>query len=162
MACLDLEGAVVGPQVDRVSDARNSALKDLRTLACAYAKKLYATDHLCSFGSSDGELQIRILLPVTEKKRELQKEAIIGVANSCDSLWTRVAVQPTLKGLCSTDELLPVLKVVGILHLQDVNVLPGRLACAACYSYTHNFGVELSDLGTLVLSSSIVEVRHGV
>ncbi len=55
MACLDLEGAVVCPQVDRVCDAGDSTLEDLAMSVCADALTRHVTNHLCSFSPCNRE-----------------------------------------------------------------------------------------------------------
>lgn len=51
MTCLGLEGTIVCPQINRIRDAGHSAL----------------IDQLCGLSTSNGELEVGILLPVAEE-----------------------------------------------------------------------------------------------
>lgn len=105
MGRLHLEGAVVRPQVDRIGDACASSF----------------IDHLGRLGAGDIELHVGIFLPVSEEKRKLDEESIVGIAEGRKSLGARVAIQATLQCLTSLDEVLPVLEVIGIgFHLSIV------------------------------------------
>lgn len=100
--CVHLEGAVVGPQVDRGCDARDTAL----------------VDHLGRLGAANGELEVGILLPVSEEERELGQEAVVHVAHQFDGGWAGVAGDAALEVRGASDERFPSLKVVFVLYLQ--------------------------------------------
>jgi hypothetical protein len=70
--------------------------------------------HLCRFRAGDIELEVRILLPVTEKQRELQKESVVGIAEGSEGLRTRVAIKPPFLSFASTDELLPGFEAIAV------------------------------------------------
>jgi hypothetical protein len=82
--------------------------------------------HLCGFGAGYGKLQIGILLPVTKKEGKLCEEAIVVGANGGDSLGIRVTIDAALEGLGATDNLLPSLKVVGIIQLSESTKVSDR------------------------------------
>jgi hypothetical protein len=65
MAGIHLELAVVGPEVDRRRDGRNTAL----------------VDHVCCLCASNGELLVGVFLPVAEEEGELCEEAVVHVAH---------------------------------------------------------------------------------
>lgn len=67
MSGLHLEGAVVGPEVDRVCDAGAASL----------------VDHLRGLWARDVELEVGILLPVAEQERELDEESVVRIAQCC-------------------------------------------------------------------------------
>jgi hypothetical protein len=101
MRRVHLECAVVGPQVYRRCDARDTAL----------------VDHLSSLGTANGELQVGILLPVAEEQRELGEEAVVDVANQFDGGWVRIAGDAAFELRGTSDERFPLLEVVFILDL---------------------------------------------
>ncbi len=98
MGGLHLEGAVLGPQVDRVGDAGATSL----------------VHHLGRFGSGDVEFEVGVLLPVAEEERELEQEAVVGVAQGGQGLRAGVAAQAAVEGLACPDQLFPALEVVRI------------------------------------------------
>lgn len=73
--------------------------------------------HFCCFCSSDRKFHVGIFLPITEEEGESGEESIIDVSSRRDSLRARVAVETTLEGFGGTHQLLPVLKVIGVLEL---------------------------------------------
>ena len=96
MTGLDLEIAVVRPQVYRVGDAGNTPL----------------IHRLCRFSTGDDEFLVRIALPVYEEQRKLCEEAVVDVAEGSDGLRARVAVQTSLQSLNSSHKGVPWLIVV--------------------------------------------------
>ncbi len=81
VTCFDLENAVVCPKVHRVSDACYSSFVHLNAVSTYMIREvLHVTNHLRSFCTSNGELEIRILLPVSEKKGELGEEAVVDIS----------------------------------------------------------------------------------
>jgi hypothetical protein len=101
MRRVHLECTVVGPQVYRWCDARDTAL----------------VDHLSSLGTTNGELQVGILLPVSEEQREFGEEAVVDVANQFDGGWIRIAGDTALELRGTSNERFPFLEVVFILDL---------------------------------------------
>lgn len=99
VARLDLEAAVVRPQVH----------------AAGYARHAPLVHHLRGLRTSDGELDVRILLPVSEEQWELGQEAVVHGARGLDGGWGGVAVQTSFLRLGRADELLPRLELVWIL-----------------------------------------------
>ena len=81
MARLHLEGAVIGPQVNRSRDRTNATL----------------IDHFDSLCSANGEFKICILLPVPEEERKLVEEAVLDVAHQLERGGTRVTRYSTLE-----------------------------------------------------------------
>lgn len=98
MGSLHFEGAVIGPEVDRVGDAGASPL-------------VY---HLCGLRARDVELEIRIFLPVSEEERELEQEPVVCVAQGCKSLGTGVSVQAALEAFACTNQFFPSLEAVRV------------------------------------------------
>lgn len=96
MTGLDLEAAVVGPEVDRVGYTCNASFIYLCSSADAPQFNWVMRDHFSSLGPSNRELQIRIFLPVSKEKRKLGEETIVDLARSCDGLRARVAIESTL------------------------------------------------------------------
>ena len=99
---LNLEGAVVRPQIDGVGDAGHSPL----------------VNHFGRLRPRDGELQVCILLPVSEQEWELGEEAIVELPGCGDRLGTGIAVEATLQRFSCTDKLFPVLEIIRILELR--------------------------------------------
>lgn len=67
MSGLHLEGAIVGPEVDRVGNASAASL----------------VDHLGRLWAGDVELEVGILLPVPEQEGELDEESVVCIAQCC-------------------------------------------------------------------------------
>lgn len=93
--------------------------------------------HFGGLGSRDVEFEVGIFLPVAEEKRKFEEKSVVGVAEGRQGLGTRVPVEPALKALTGANQLLPILKVVGIRFLsrcglavgsalQNARVLPRR------------------------------------
>ena len=101
MRRVHLERAVVGPEVYGRGDARDAAL----------------VDHLRSLGTANRELQVGILLPVSEEERDLGEEAVVDVANQLDGGWARVARNAAFEVRGASNERFPPLEVVFILNL---------------------------------------------
>jgi hypothetical protein len=138
MRRVHLEGAVVGPEVYRWCDAGDAAL----------------VDHLSSLGAADGELQIGILLPVSEEERELGKEAVVDIANQFDSGWARVAGDAALELRGARDKRFPLLEVVFILYLDARQ----KKSAARCGN-TYDSAEELVDF-TRSLFASVVNLGN--
>lgn len=120
MSGFHLEGAVLGPQVDRVGDASATSLVDLIAASALLGQVKNRTIHAYHFGrlwARDVEFEVGILLPVAKQQREFEEESIVGVAECCQSLGARVPIQSTLKALAGPDQFLPVLEAVGIRFL---------------------------------------------
>lgn len=73
--------------------------------------------HVRSLCSRHRELQIGILLPVTEEQGELGQKPVVCASDSCNGLRVGVAIDSTLQRLCGANEFLPCLEVVGIVGL---------------------------------------------
>lgn len=121
MGCLHLKGAVICPQIDRVGDTCATTLihlyqsvskqsRDCEDIGAQGDRPYY----FCRLRSGNVELEVGILLPVAEKEGELEEEAVVGIAQGSESMWTRIAVQTTFESLACADQLLPVLEVVRI------------------------------------------------
>jgi hypothetical protein len=98
---LDLEAAVVRPQIYRVW----------------YAGDTTFVDSLCCFGACYDELFVCVALPIHEEQRELGEEAIVDVAKGGDGLRTGVAIKAAFERFYSPDEDVPRLVVVGCCDL---------------------------------------------
>lgn len=70
--------------------------------------------HFGRLGTGDVELEVGILLPVAKEQRELEEEAVVGVAESRQSLGTRVPIETAFEALAGSDQLLPIFEIVGI------------------------------------------------
>lgn len=168
MGSLHLEGAVLGPQVNRVGDACTTSLVDLEKGVLAMRYRLFwncwPTHHLCGFGAGDIELLIGILLPVAEQKRELEKEAVVSVAEGRNSLGARVPIQRAVH-LTRADKLLPGLEAVGIGVLRKTRRLTtGQIGDGswARREETYHVSPKSLDLGVLLIrGAKVAEVRHG-
>lgn len=101
MSCVHLERAVLRPEIYRVCDASAPPL----------------IHHLGRLGARDVELQIGILLPVSEEERELEEESVVGIAKHGKRLRARIPRQPTLERFACPDELLVGVEVVRIRFL---------------------------------------------
>jgi hypothetical protein len=87
--------------------------------------------HLGRFSAGNGEFEVGIFLPISKQKRELRKKAVVCISGCCDSLWAGVSIQAALEGLGRANELLPVLKVVGIFELSGRKVNFGGIRSEA-------------------------------
>ena len=162
---LHLEGTVLGPQIDRVGDAGAASLVDLvgtSALDSPADTKRNPAYHFGRLGTGDVELEVGILLPVTEEQRELEEEPVVRVAKSRQCLWTRVAIETAFEALAGADQFLPVLKVVRVGFLGTrCAVSRGGYISSRNVSSTYNVGVEVLDLGILLIGASEVsEVTH--
>ena len=63
----------------------------------------FHTYHLSRLGVANREFEIGIFLPVSEKERELGKEAVVDVANEFDGRWARVARDAAFEVLRASD-----------------------------------------------------------
>jgi len=132
MAGFDLERAIVGPQIHRGCYARHASFEDLtKSQRFSLAHAIKAPYHLCRFSASDGEFEIRIFLPIPKEERKLRKKAVVCISGCCDSLWAGVSIQAALEGLSRANELLPVLKIVGIFELSGRKVNFGGIRSEA-------------------------------
>ena len=98
MGSLHFEGAVIGPEVNRVGDTGASPL----------------VHHLCRLRARDVELEIRIFLPVSEQEGELEQESVVCVAQGGKSLGTGVPVQAALEAFACANQFLPILEAVRV------------------------------------------------
>jgi len=98
VSSLHLEGAILCPEINRVGDASTASL----------------IHHLCRLGPGDIELQVRILLPVSEQERELEEELVVSIAQHRNRLRAGVPVKTTFECLACSNQLLPVFKAIGI------------------------------------------------
>lgn len=104
MGSLHLEGAVRRPQIDAVCDTSAPALVDLAQVSLGHSRDSRQetqrpqmmkgakprqekdrqwegdTHHFGRLRTRDVEFQIGVLLPVSEKKRELEEEPVVGIA----------------------------------------------------------------------------------
>jgi hypothetical protein len=128
MGCVHLEGAVVCPEVDRVGNAGASPLKD----------------HLCGFRTSNVELGVGVLFPVSEQEWELREEAVVGVAESGQRLRAGIAVQVPLGILGRLDQVFPVLEVIriGFLEAQELISTVTRIQSEQRYSPLQRYACE--------------------
>lgn len=91
MAGFNLEGAVVGPEVDGIGDTCNASLIDLvaGTNQQAYSLRPDVRDY--QFGrlsSGNRELKVCVFLPISEQKRKFGEKAIINIACCNNGLRT--------------------------------------------------------------------------
>jgi hypothetical protein len=120
VGCLHLEGAVVGPQIDRVGDACAAAFVDLDLIStCTVdADSSMNAHHFGRLGPGNVELHVRVLLPVAEEEGEPMEKPVERIAKAGEGLGARVSVETTLECFARLDERLPSLEVVGVrLHL---------------------------------------------
>ena len=137
MACLDLEAAIVRPQVHRVGNAGDTPF----------------VHGLCSLGAGYDELLVRISLPVHEEEREFGKKAVVDISERGDGLRAGIAIEATFKSLNCSDEGVPWLVVVGRCDLRSQSAFGHRLEASVS---THHFVVEALELCKL----AIVERRQ--
>lgn len=83
--------------------------------------KGYKTYHVRCFGASDREFQIGVLLPVSEKQRELGQKSVVNISRGGDGLRIRVAVDSPLERFSGTNQLLPSFEVIGVIGLDHNN-----------------------------------------
>lgn len=124
MSGFHLEGAIIGPKVDRIGDAGTSSLIDLCivfgvSFLCLESMEWCTTYDLSRLWPGDSKLQVRVFLPVAEQERILIEESVIRLTEGCQSLWGRVAVEAAFETLADGDQLLPDVEVVArsLLHL---------------------------------------------
>lgn len=98
MRRLHFERAIFRPQVDRAEDSGYTTL----------------VHHFRRLWSGNVELGVGILLPVSKEEWELAEESIVGIAEGSQSLWAGVSVEASLDRRDRVDEVVPVLKRVGI------------------------------------------------
>ena len=77
VVCLGFEAAVVGPEVDRIADASDTALVDLHVLAQSDMLLNDRAHHLCCLWPCDRKLHIGISLPETVEQRIPCEEAVV-------------------------------------------------------------------------------------
>jgi hypothetical protein len=122
--CFDFEGAVAGPEIDRVGDASHATLVDLsgqlanmRHVVCLSPSSHY---HFCRFGSCYGEFKFGILLPIAKEQGELGQEAVVDISCGCYGLWTRIPVYASLERLSCADQFLPRLEIIWVFKLLNM------------------------------------------
>ena len=121
VACFDFEGAVAGPEIDRVCDASNTTLVDLSSIStCGTLLLLSSYYHFCRFGSCYRELKFRIFLPITEEQWELGQEAVVDISCCSYGLWTRIPVYAPLERLGCADKFLPDLEIIWVFKLLNM------------------------------------------
>lgn len=96
--------------------------------------------HLSGFSASNGEFEIGILLPVTEKQRKFCKETVVNIASGRDRLRTGISVQAAFERFCSGNQLLPGFVVIGA---------------------RDDFRVQFLQLSALDIVGAICVIRHG-
>lgn len=101
MTCIDFEGAILSPQVDRDRYAGDSPL--VHEFSC--------------FSASDCEFAIGILFPETEEERIFGEETVVDVTGCADELRTGIASHTAFESFSGCDELLPSLEIVRVLKL---------------------------------------------
>ena len=89
---LGFEAAVVGPEVDGIADASDTALVDLRVSAHSNLLLSNCAHHLCCLGSCNRKLHVCISLPEAVEQRISRKESVVCLSGRGDRLRTRVAV----------------------------------------------------------------------
>ena len=88
MTRFHLETAVVGPEIDGYTDASDTALIDLFSLAhTLQPSHVYVAHHLRCLRASNRELEIRIFLPKAKEEWEAREEFIVDIAGGCNSSW---------------------------------------------------------------------------
>lgn len=142
---LHLERTVLGPQVDRICDARAAPL----------------INHLGRFRACDCKLEVGIFLPVSEEEWEFEEESVVGVAEGGERLRAGVAREATVEGLAGPNKLLPVLEAVwvGVLQQSEKRKSSARagmrrdanLSLGAAAAATYHFGPQPLDLGILLI-----------
>lgn len=123
VACLDFEGAIVGPHVDGYTDAGDTSFVDLlRSAFVRSIASMYITNHLCRLCTANRKLEVCIFLPVAEEEGKAREEIVVGIASGCDGLWAGIPIQSALLGLGCANEFFPVLELFWILELSQVSV----------------------------------------
>jgi hypothetical protein len=114
VVCLGLEAAVVGPKVDGNTDASDTALVDLCVSAQSHMLTIDCAHHLCCLRSGNRKFHVCISLPEPIEQGISRKESIVCLPGRSDRLRTRVTVQATLLRFGGANQLLPVLKLLGV------------------------------------------------
>lgn len=76
------------------------------------------THHLGRLWPTDRKLEISILLPETEEKRESRQQVVKRFSRRSDGLRVRIAVQTTLLRLRSFYEFAPGVNIIRLVALQ--------------------------------------------
>lgn len=87
----------------------------------AIADWLAMTYHLRRLRTTDGELEVGILLPVAKEERKPREKSVVCVSSRCDRLWAGVAVEAAFLCLCRAHELFPVLELFGLGELSHMS-----------------------------------------
>lgn len=111
---LGLEATVVGPEIDGIADASDTALVDLHMSARSDMLSSGCAHHLCCLRSRDRELHVCISLPEAVEQRVSREESVVCLTSRGDRLRTRIAVQATLLRFGGANQFLPVLKLLGL------------------------------------------------
>ena len=96
VAGLDLECAVICPEIYRVSNAGYASLINLiyvRNPAISYGQLPY---QFCSLSTGDRKLKVGILFPISKKQWKFGEKTVVDISCSCNRLGIGVAVEATL------------------------------------------------------------------
>jgi hypothetical protein len=142
MGCLDLEVAVIGPEIYRVWNTGDTSL--VNRLGC--------------FCASNDELLVGVPFPVYEEEREFGEESIVDLSKRGDGLWAGVAIQAALESFDSSNKHVPRLVVIWCSNLSHSQHLTRR----AGNGETHHFLVQslkLRKLG-IVKARQVCHLAH--
>jgi len=89
---LGFEAAVVGPEVDGIADASDTALVDLHMSAPSDMLLSDCAHHLCCLRSRNRKLHVCVSLPEAIEQRVPREESVVCLSGRCDRLRTRVAI----------------------------------------------------------------------
>ena len=92
VVCLGLEATVVGPEIDGIADASDTALVDLHMSARSDMLSSGCAHHLSCLRSRNRELHVCISLPEAVEQRVPREESVVCLTGRGDGLRTRVAV----------------------------------------------------------------------
>ena len=115
VVCLDLEAAVVGPEVNGNADASDAALVDLAP--CQLASCLLeacSAHHLCRLSPGNRKFQVCISLPESVEQGVSCEKTVVSLACGCDRLRAGIAVESTFLCFSCADQLLPVLEFLRV------------------------------------------------
>ena len=119
--------------------------------SCA-ASWVLRTHHVSSLGACDRKLEVGILLPIAEEKREFREKAIVDISNSGDSLGAGIAVDATFKRFASAHELLPrfiAIRVFVLLSYQPLYALDVSIV-----GMSYHFDEQLSQLDAVLTAAT--------
>jgi len=109
----------------------------------------WATYQFGGFSTSDGKIEVGILLPVSKQQRKLGEEAVVDVADGADGLGAGVAVDTAFESMRSRHQGFPRLKVIDVV---DLNSQQANLDSMA--DDTDDCLVEGEEVGILLLIQS--------